>query len=65
MSLHVLPKCIACWLVSVGVLNNCVTHVAQNTCHYDNNMQDFINNINHLSDCGLNDGDFIVNIDET
>ena len=40
MSLHVLSKHVACWLVSVRIVQHCVTHVAQNTQHCEIAMQD-------------------------
>jgi hypothetical protein len=31
VSLHVLSNHVACWLVSVGIVQQHITHVAQNT----------------------------------
>ena len=41
VSLHVLSQCVTLWLVSVGIVQHCVTHVAQNTRHCETAMQDF------------------------
>ena len=46
VSLHILSKHVAYWLVSVGIVQHCVTHVAQNTWHCEITMQDITNNIN-------------------
>ena len=46
VSLHVLSQCVTLWLVSVGIVQHCVTHVAQNTWHCEIAMQDFTNYTN-------------------
>ena len=46
VTLHVLSKCVACWLVSVGIVQCHVTHVVQNTQYCEIAMQDFTKYIN-------------------
>ena len=46
VSLHVLSKHVACWLVSVRFVQCHITHVAQNTRYCEIAMQDFTNYIN-------------------
>ena len=65
VSLHVLSKCVSHWLVSVGVIQHHVTHVAQNTWHCEIAMQDFTNYINSQLVLGQYRKDCVVNIDET
>jgi hypothetical protein len=63
VSLHVLSKHVACWLVSVGIFQRCVTHVVQNTQHCDIAMQNFTNYINSQLVLGQYRQDCVVNID--
>ena len=65
VSLHVLNKHVACWLVSVGIVQCHVTHVAQNTQHCEIAMQDFTNDINSQFVLGQYQQDCVVNNDET
>ena len=65
VSLHVLSQCVACWLVSVGIVQCCITHVVQNTWHCEIVMQDFTNYINNHLVLGQYRQDCVVNIDET
>ena len=65
VSLHVLSKHVACWLVSVGIVQHHITHVAQNTWYCEIAMQDFTNNINSQLVLGQYRQDCVVNIDET
>ena len=65
MSLHILSKHVAYWLVSVGIVQHCVTHVAQNTWHCEITIQDFTNYINSQLVLGQYRQDCVVNIDET
>jgi DDE superfamily endonuclease len=65
VSLHVLSKRVSRWLVSVGIVQCHVTHVAQNTWHCEIAMQDFTNYINSQLALGQYRQDCIVNIDET
>ena len=65
VSLHILSKHVAYWLVSVGIVQHCVTHVAQNTWHCEIAMQDFTNYINSQLVLGQYRQDCVVNIDET
>lgn len=65
VSLHELSSHVPCWLVRVRIIYHHVIHVAQNTCHCDISIPDFVNYINHQLACGLFGDDFVVNIDET
>ena len=65
VSLHVLSMCVACWLISVGIVQCCVTHVAQNTWYCEIAMQDYTNYINSQLVLGQYRQDCVVNIDET
>ena len=65
VSLHVLNKHVACWLVSDGIVQRHVTHVAQNTQHGEIAMQDSTKYINSQLVLGQYRQDCVVNIDET
>ena len=65
VSLHVLSKHVACCLVSVGIVQRHVTHVAQNTWHCEIAFQDCTNYINSQLVLGQYRQDCVVNIDET
>jgi hypothetical protein len=65
VSLNVLGKCVACWLVSVGFVQCHVTHVVQNTQHCEIEMQDFKSYINSQLVLSQYRQDCVVNIDET
>ena len=41
MLMHALLQCYGCWLTRVGIVQCCITHVAQNTQHCDKVMKDF------------------------
>ena len=65
VSLHVLSKHVACWLVSVGIVQWHVTHIAQNTWHCEIAMQGLTNYINSQFVLGQYRQNCVVNIDET
>ena len=65
VSLHALSKHVACWLVSVRIVQQHVTHVAQNTWYCEIAMQDFTNYMNSQLELGQYRQDCSVNIDET
>ena len=57
VSLQVLSMHVSCWLTNVSIVHCCITNIAQNTCHCEITMQDFVTYINSQQ-C-------VVNIDET
>jgi hypothetical protein len=65
VSLHVLSKSVACWLVSVGIIQHHVTHVSQNNWYCEIAMQDFTNYIKSQLVLGQYRQDCVVNIDKT
>ena len=65
VSLHVSSKHVAHWLVGVGIVECCITHVAQNTWHCEIEMQDFTNYIYSQLVFGQYGQDCVVNIDKT
>ena len=65
VSLHVLSNHVSCWLVSVEIVHYHVSHVAQNTWHFEIAMQDFTNYINSQLVLGQYSQDCAVNIEET
>jgi hypothetical protein len=42
VSLLGLSKHVSCWLASVHIVHHHITNIAQNTCHCEVTMQDFV-----------------------
>jgi hypothetical protein len=63
--LHLLSKHVACWLVSVGIVQRHVTHVAPNTQHCEIAMHDSAKYISSQLVLGQYRQDCVANIDET
>ena len=63
--LHVLVQRVGRWLVSVGIVQRRITHVAQNTRYCEKVMKDFVEYINCQLRWGQYRQDCVVNIDET
>ena len=65
MTLQVLSKHNACWLVSVGIAQRQITHAVQNTWNHEIAIQDFTNHGNIQVIYGQYWQDCFIIIDET
>ena len=65
VSLLVLSKRVSCWLASMHIVHCYITHLAQNACHCEVTMQDFVAYINSQLFPGQYSLQCVVNIDET
>ena len=63
--LHVLSKHVSCWLVNMHIVHCCITKIAQNTCHCEVKIQDFVTYINSQLSQGQYSQQSVVNIDDT
>ena len=65
VSLLVLSKRVSRWLASVHIVHCHITNIAQNTCHCEITMQDFVTYVNSQLSQGQYSRQCVVNIDET
>ena len=63
--LFVLSKLDSCWLASACTVHYHSTNIAQNTCHCEITMQDFVTYVNSQLSQGQYSRQCVVNIDET
>ena len=65
VSLLVLSKRVSRWLASVHIVHRHITNAAQNTCHCEITMQDFVTYVNSQLSQDQYSQQCVVNIDET